>query len=142
VLKDAWNPCHQTPEGDFYDKLTDLDGIAKCYLWVQVDINGVLDNTDKLICHSIVDLDSLGCAIDLGSEKLEDSIELGDLAHDSQGQTSSAARALVLQQWPRPRNHYRLLLTTSGWPLRQFFNLKELLEVLHDAVGGESYCLS
>lgn len=133
MLKDAWNPRQEHSEGSLYEHLGKLDGLAQCDRWGQVTIDGRLDDTDRLICQSFTDLHPLGKALKLGSEKIEDSVSVdGNRPKDSAGQICK------LQQQPEPRDHHRVLLATLGWPLCEFFNLRELLTVLHDAVGGKS----
>ncbi|KAF9479360.1 hypothetical protein BDN70DRAFT_878848 [Pholiota conissans] len=138
VLKQTWRPTSIQNEIHFYvhGRAASSDNIGKICLCEEAEIEGKKDDTATLIRRGLLPIPPPSPIV--GEKRVRDE------NHEPYLYIMTTEKGIELSEkgateLPTPRVRTRNVMATYGWPLKHFSSLKELLQVLRDAIAGHKH---
>ncbi|THH12839.1 hypothetical protein EW146_g7317 [Bondarzewia mesenterica] len=140
IVKDTWRDDRRGLEGEIYDKIGLVSGVAVIHSYETVHLRMKADTTKHLIRRDLV---PTGPPLNIATNQRR-------LRKDAMNEDAYLRPVSLVNEWedwyepatsgkpavPQGRTHSRLVLESYGCLVEKFLSLEELMAVFHDAVLG------
>lgn len=145
MVKDTWRDDERHLEGEFYQRIGRVDGVAVLHSFSMVRINGEDDKVESRIRRGLYVKGRPRC-IDLAQP--DDDANTAALPTTSPDRDrGNTTRYLSPRDYlppcdidevsPRGKTHSRLVMESYGWSIRYAKSLLELVRAVRDALQGK-----
>ncbi|EPS96876.1 hypothetical protein FOMPIDRAFT_1025203 [Fomitopsis schrenkii] len=147
ILKDSWRDDDRRLEGEFYERIGRVPGVAAMYSYGVVEVDGEADTVASRSRRGL-SIHAKPRAINELQRELRAQMIPTSTPDKSWGSTPDYtifADILpfmnVTARTPRGKTHSRLVLETYGWPLKMALSPLEIVQAMQDVVAGHQAAL-
>ncbi|KAH9835353.1 uncharacterized protein C8Q71DRAFT_765439 [Rhodofomes roseus] len=142
ILKDMWRDDERCPEGEFYEHIGCVPGVATMRSYGVVYVDGKEDTVMSRIRRGVQ-----VCAkpryINASQKNIKREMIPSSMPDRTRGNTTDYGVLIdylpfvdVPERPPGGKTHSRLIMESYGWPIKYALSLLELVQAMHDALAG------
>ncbi|TFY59109.1 hypothetical protein EVJ58_g5990 [Rhodofomes roseus] len=142
IMKDMWRDDERCPEGEFYEHIGCVPGVATMRSYGVVYVDGKEDTVMSRIRRGVQ-----VCAkpryINASQKNIKREMIPSSMPDRTRGNTTDYGVLIdylpfvdVPERPPGGKTHSRLIMESYGWPIKYALSLLELVQAMHDALAG------